>query len=344
MGVVAGVNDFKKQHPRGFVGAICGSVFFLLVLLSSRRNGIRESFTPYAYSPYGGETPLTLAIRPAGIKAAATRAEQLWANNVKKRNEFIKWKGGVDAIRMFTPREEPGWGQLYTIWDIFVPAFPCIWEQERIGRVVDGGKYTCGLPRIAEVRRDKCVVYSFGVAQESSWEAELLERTECEIYMYDFSVEKYGPQIEWLDEPLRKRAHFFPYGIASKDGHVDGTPFYTLKTLMKMNGHDWIDILKVDVEGAEFQVLPDIIEEFGDNSLPFEQLLLELHVNEVRPTAYDAKAFIGFWNTLEAAGLRAFASELNYPALHFTEYPQAIEINFLNYGGRRMSKSKLLID
>ena len=24
--------------------------------------------------------------------------------------------------------------------DIFVPAFPCIWEQERIGRVVDGGK------------------------------------------------------------------------------------------------------------------------------------------------------------------------------------------------------------
>ena len=116
MGVVAGVNDFKKQHPRGFVGAICGSVFFLLVLLSSRRNGIRESFTPYAYSPYGGETPLTLAIRPAGIKAAATRAEQLWANNVKKRNEFIKWKGGVDAIRMFTPREEPGWGQLYTIW------------------------------------------------------------------------------------------------------------------------------------------------------------------------------------------------------------------------------------
>ena len=53
---------------------------------------------------------------------------------------------------------------------------------------------------------------------------------------------QYGPQIEWLDEPLRKRAHFFPYGIASKDGHVDGTPFYTLKTLMKMNGHDWIDI------------------------------------------------------------------------------------------------------
>lgn len=50
-------------------------------------------------------------------------------------------------------------------------------------------QFTCGLPRIREKRGKKCVVYSFGVERESSWEAEILERTDCELYMYDFSVE-----------------------------------------------------------------------------------------------------------------------------------------------------------
>lgn len=81
---------------------------------------------------------------------------------------------------------------------------------------------------------------------------------------------------------MSSRAHFFQYGVGGTDGVVvsvtnrsksasfvgalfsrtdhlmarscqDGHQFYTLKTLMKMNGHSWIDILKVDVEGAEFK-------------------------------------------------------------------------------------------
>lgn len=71
--------------------------------------------------------------------------------------------------------------------------------------------------------------------------------------MYDFSVDKYGPQLEAMSSPFQARAHFFNYGIGGRDEIVDGDQFYTLKTLMSMNGHDWIDILKVDVEGAEFR-------------------------------------------------------------------------------------------
>jgi hypothetical protein len=49
-------------------------------------------------------------------------------------------------------------------------------------------QYVCGLPRITQTRKEKCVIYSFGVERESSWEAEILETTDCEIWMYDFSV------------------------------------------------------------------------------------------------------------------------------------------------------------
>jgi hypothetical protein len=53
---------------------------------------------------------------------------------------------------------------------------------------------------------------------------------------------QYGPQIHELSEDKRARAHFFSYGIGSKDEEIDGVNFYTLETLMRMNGHDWIDI------------------------------------------------------------------------------------------------------
>lgn len=52
---------------------------------------------------------------------------------------------------------------------------------------------------------------------------------------------------------MSKRAHFFQIGVGDKDEIKDGKQFHTLTTLMKNNGHDWIDIFKIDVEGAEFK-------------------------------------------------------------------------------------------
>jgi len=56
-----------------------------------------------------------------------------------------------------------------------------------------------------------------------------------------------------MPESLSKRAHFFKVGLGDKDEIKDGNQFHTLTTLMKNNGHDWIDIFKIDVEGAEFK-------------------------------------------------------------------------------------------
>ena len=44
--------------------------------------------------------------------------------------------------------------------DFFIPAFQCPHHVERIGTLGDGGKWTCGMDRIA--KQDKCVIYSFG--------------------------------------------------------------------------------------------------------------------------------------------------------------------------------------
>jgi len=36
-------------------------------------------------------------------------------------------------------------------------------------------------------------MYSFGVSDETRFEGEMLDRTECEVFAYDASVRKLGP-------------------------------------------------------------------------------------------------------------------------------------------------------
>jgi len=151
-----------------------------------------------------------------------------------------------------------------------------------------------------------------GINHESSFEAELLANTEhCQVWGYDFSVDSFGPQIS---RSLAPRTHFFPYGLAGQD-HIPGAhaspedhPMYTLQSLMRMNGHTHIDILKVDIESWEFETLTSLIKPYLDTGkpLPFGQLQLEIHLwNKEFPE------FLEWWEMLEAAGLRPFMTEPN---------------------------------
>lgn len=44
----------------------------------------------------------------------------------------------------------------------------------------------CGIEELA--RKAKPIVYSMGINGQSDWEADMLERTNSELYGYDFSV------------------------------------------------------------------------------------------------------------------------------------------------------------
>lgn len=102
----------------------------------------------------------------------------------------------------------------------------------------DGGKWVCGLSRIVESSRAKpCVIYSFGVRDESSFENEILSRTNCEVWAYDFSVVDFGVQLEPAN---RDRASFMQAGIAGKTDTARDPPFYSIRDLMKMNGHEYM--------------------------------------------------------------------------------------------------------
>jgi hypothetical protein len=76
---------------------------------------------------------------------------------------------------------------------------------------------------------------------------------------------------------------------------------------MAKNGHTFIDILKLDIEGSEFEVLDSIFKEYKGRPLPFGQLQLEVHAHVDGKTFSE---FLHWWERLEEAGLRPFWTEV----------------------------------
>ncbi len=105
--------------------------------------------------------------------------------------------------------------------------------------------------------------------------------------------------VEWINNhTLPKEFSFLPYGIADYDGYADFNPpenpshisytildrpstndnsirarVFTLSTIMNMLGHSNIDVIKMDIEGAEYSVLKNILE----SELNISQILVEFH-------------------------------------------------------------------
>lgn len=231
----------------------------------------------------------------------------------------------------------------FSIWD-FVPAsFNCPHSTIRIGRLGDGGKWVCGLERHTSLpksraldrtasviaagatielsrqqpkgRQPGCVIYSFGIQTESSFEEELLKRTpNCEIWGYDFSVTKFGPQLHQIE--AAGRAHFTQAGIAGTSDAVRDPPFYSIQDIMALNGHDHIDVMKMDIEGYEFESMTSLIKFFLDQGMevPVAQFLVEIHLD---PGRIDTDAFLAWWELLESAGFRPVWTEVRYLIICF---------------------------
>lgn len=102
---------------------------------------------------------------------------------------------------------------------------------------------------------------------------------------------------------------------------------YSLRTLMSMNNHTFIDIFKIDIEGAEYDALMGFIaslELSGKDTLPFGQMQIEIHVwNERKNFRY----FMQWWELLERFGLRPFWFEPNLVYVNsLRARPDAVEV------------------
>jgi FkbM family methyltransferase len=160
---------------------------------------------------------------------------------------------------------------------------------EHIGS--DYGGYRCRVDRLDA----GSLVYSFGVGRDISFDRGLIERFGLTVHAFDPTP----ASLEWLrGQVLPTSFHVHPFGVAGFDGtarfrlprkrhHVSHAicaedaadedcvsfPVFRLPTILGRLGHRRIDLLKMDVEGAEYAVLQDLLVERIDAP----QVLVEFH-------------------------------------------------------------------
>ncbi|KAK5815539.1 hypothetical protein F5H01DRAFT_216875 [Linnemannia elongata] len=163
------------------------------------------------------------------------RSEILYQRHVTARKAYLTSRSGYrENFNPWRPMgEHVGW------WWYFQPAFNCPWEVERIGKFSRGGLWTCGSSLYETQQQDSkpCVVYSMTKDTGTfSFELELVKRAGCEVWIYAPSLpSKVTNQPELRDNPM---IHFVETVIGKTDRvSRDGTPFITLSTIMKDNGH-----------------------------------------------------------------------------------------------------------
>ncbi|KAJ7212193.1 methyltransferase domain-containing protein [Mycena pura] len=316
---------FWSRSPR-YVGLIVLAIVGTLYLVGPF-HGSEQPPSPSQDSHY--RIPL---VEDHDLPNRIARSDRIYDKLLLDRKELVKKFGPTpNDVALFPPDKEP-W-PAYTVWDFFPAAYNCPHEIRRLGALGDGGKWVCGISRV-ETKPD-CIVYSFGINHESSFEAEILANTEhCEIWGYDFSVKSFGPEIP---RSQAHRTHFRRYGLAGTDKHGpdDKDKMYTLESLMKLNSHTHIDILKIDIERWEFETLTALIKPYltSKKPLPFGQLQLEIHIWDMSFAEY-----FEWWETLEAAGLRPFWTEPNLVYQNYNKKgtPDLAEYSFLNIQGNNI--------
>lgn len=191
----------------------------------------------------------------------------------------------------------------------------------RVATIKDGGwSY---MPE--GLNRDS-IVYSLGVGDEIDFDLSIIDQFEVQVFGFDPTPNS----VDMLDSSkLPRRYHFYPWAVTATDGSLkfyprlrkDGSksdimftmipeeetkndaidvPAYSLATITEKLGHDRIDVLKMDIEGAEYQVLDGLL---SSPILP-TQLLVEFHhrfVDDGLNKTYD------IIHSLREIGYRIFA-------------------------------------
>ncbi|HXG69634.1 MAG TPA: FkbM family methyltransferase [Gemmatimonadaceae bacterium] len=179
-----------------------------------------------------------------------------------------------------------------------------------------GEWYLCPTPLTRE-----SVVYSLGIGTDVSFDLSMIARFGTHVFAFDPTP----TATAWIrTQTLPAQFHAYPYGVADFDGIADferpedpQNPSFSylgkraeglgatrcdvrrLRTLMEMLGHTDIDLLKMDIEGAEYAVIENMIAE----GLRVHQLLVEFHH---RKPGIGAQKTVVVVHALERAGFRLF--------------------------------------
>lgn len=164
------------------------------------------------------------------------------------------------------------------------------------------------------------IIYSFGIGTNIDFDVELIDRFGATVHAFDPTPRS----LDWLrSQSLPGEMVVHPIGVSSEDGMIEFYPperddfvsfsalnqssalppdtleVKSLRTIMADLGHSEIDLLKMDIEGSEYEVLNSILE----GNIKVKQILVEFHHRFESFSSDDTKNAI---QLLRSAGYDVF--------------------------------------
>lgn len=191
-----------------------------------------------------------------------------------------------------------------------------------------GGFYAC-----PDLLNANSIVYSFGIGEDTSFDEAIISRHGCDVFAFDPTPKS----IAWVTrQSLPERFHFSGVGISDRTGfadfylpknplHVSGSVveqenvnlmeritvhMKSIGDIAKELGHNAIDVLKMDIEGAEYDVIQDLV----NVPIPIRQILIEFHGRFVKDGSAKTQRAVG---TLRSRGYEVFACSKTYQEVSF---------------------------
>lgn len=215
------------------------------------------------------------------LKQAELSLKAVVDENFLQRNDYLKKRFSdqhiLEVFRLCLMR--PAGHHWSPVYQVLLLLFQAAFSESY--RICEPHFAKIGNYLIHRVRaRSKPVIYSFGVGNDVSFDVEAADLFGVRVYMYDPT-----PNVALFMKDLEgdDRLAFKNEGIYSRDAQVKlytsekvlNSSLYpihgkdtheivrcrTLGDFMAENGHDGIDILKMDVEGVADDVLEQIMDE-----------------------------------------------------------------------------------
>ncbi len=184
-----------------------------------------------------------------------------------------------------------------------------------------------------DLLNENSVVYSFGIGKDISFDTTLIRKHRCSVFGFDPTPNS----INWIKQQKHSPVFkFFPFGISVKTGittfYLPANPKYvsgsltadnttpdhvavevemkSLSDICQMLGHNHIDLLKMDIEGAEYQVLENIL------MLPItiDQICVEFHDRNSASAVPKSKATV---ELLRNNGYEIVATSISFEEVTF---------------------------
>ncbi len=153
------------------------------------------------------------------------------------------------------------------------------------------GFYVC-----PELLDENAIVYSFGIGEDISFDNAIIEKHSCKVFGFNPTPKS----INWIaNQKTHPNFQFYCFGLDSKSGFVDfylpinenhvsgsllkqtnlsefkkvSVEMKSFEDIIEKLGHKNIDVLKMDIEGSEYEVLDSILA----SKVSITHILIEFH-------------------------------------------------------------------